>query len=244
MLESELNGKLNKEERLYLEKISTSAGRMQQLIQDILQFSRLAQPESFREVELSEIIRQALADAEVRIAETGAQVETASLPAIEAIPSQMGQLFSNLVGNALKYTKPGVTPHLRIWAEEITGAGLSERELELLRYHNVTLSAGEWANAPFCRVHVADNGIGFEEEYATRIFAIFQRLHGRDAYEGTGIGLAVCKKIADNHHGLISARGVPGDGATFTVTLPLNQDLFIHRTASAVAAGLAAGVSA
>ena len=132
----------------------------------------------------------------MRIDEVQATVEIGDLPTIEADPLQMRQLLQNLIGNALKFRRDDEPPVVRVTAEK--GDGL-------------------W------RITVADNGIGFDRRQAERIFGVFQRLHGRTAYEGTGIGLAICRKIAERHGGTITADGVPGAGATFTVTLPERQ---------------------
>jgi signal transduction histidine kinase len=121
------------------------------------------------------------------------------MPTIEADATQVRQLLQNLIGNALKFHKPGVGPV--VWVEG-----------EVVRNP-----------APVCQITVSDNGIGFEEKYLDRIFNVFQRLHGRNTYEGTGIGLAVCRKIAERHHGSITARSAPGEGSTFVVTLPVRQ---------------------
>lgn len=233
LLEGELNGSATPDAKLYLEKIALSASRMQRLIRDILQFSRLAQPEDFTQTSLDDTLRQTVADTEVRIAESSARVDVGPLPTIEAVPSQMGQLFSNLLGNALKYAKPGVAPRISVQAKPITGAVFSDAELAQLAYYDAGRSRADWAAMDFCRIEVRDSGIGFEAEYATKIFAIFQRLHGREAYDGTGIGLAVCKKIVENHHGLIEAHGKPGEGATFIITLPLSQETFSEVPAEA-----------
>jgi light-regulated signal transduction histidine kinase (bacteriophytochrome) len=240
LLEGELNGSASPDAQLYLQKIALSASRMQRLIQDILQFSRLAQPEDFKKTNLGEVVHQAVADAEVRITETGAKVDFGSLPIIEAVPSQMGQLFANLLSNALKYAKPGQQPHVHIRADEISGADLSEEEIRNLAYYDASRSPTDWAAVRFSRIYVRDEGIGFEAEYAAKIFAIFQRLHGRDAYDGTGIGLAVSKKIVENHHGLIEARSTPGEGATFIITLPVSQESFSNMLTEAADATLEA----
>jgi signal transduction histidine kinase len=135
------------------------------------------------------------------VAQTGAKVAIRPLPKLEADPTQMRQLFQNLIGNALKFHRPDVTPEVRVGAEPVPEA-----------------------NEECWRIEVADNGIGFEEKYAERIFTMFERLHGRSTYEGTGIGLAICRKIAQRHGGEIAARSIPGQGSTFIVTLPLHHE--------------------
>jgi signal transduction histidine kinase len=131
------------------------------------------------------------------VEETGARVEIGELPAVAADPLQMRQLFQNLIGNALKFSRPGVPPHVRVSAS-LPGDGTAV-------------------------IRVADNGIGFDVKYLDRIFVPFERLHGRMEYEGTGMGLAICRKIAERHKGAITAESEPGEGTTFVVTLPLRH---------------------
>lgn len=184
----------------YLKRMLNAAGRMQTLINDLLSFSRIttkAQP--FSKVDLGQIARDVLGDLETAVERAGAAVSLEPLPTIDADPMQMRQLLQNLIGNALKFRKPGVAPIVRI-------------------------SADVSSDNQTCAIAVADNGIGFDEKYLDRIFNVFQRLHGRGAYEGTGIGLAVCRKIAERHGGLITARSKPGEGATFIVTLPMQHE--------------------
>jgi len=184
----------------YLQRMLTSAGRMRQLINDLLELSRVtsnAQP--FSAVDLDQILGGVLSDFELRIAQTEAIVEVDKLGSIQADPLQMRQLFHNLLGNALKFKKPGTTPRVGIRAEELPG------------------------EFPRIRFSVSDNGIGFEEKYLDRIFQVFQRLHSRDEYEGTGVGLAICNKIVLRHGGHFTAQSLPGQGATFLATLPMAQ---------------------
>jgi light-regulated signal transduction histidine kinase (bacteriophytochrome) len=152
-------------------------------------------------VDLVKVIKEVLGDLEVRIEKTGAKVEVGNLPKIQADPLQMRQLFLNLLSNALKFQPPDALPVVKIQA----------------RTYN--LASGE----EMCELIVVDNGIGFEERYLEKIFAVFQRLHGRTEYEGTGVGLAVCRRITDRHHGTITAKSEPGQGSTFIVTLPLRH---------------------
>lgn len=183
----------------YLRRMRSAAGRMQTLINDLLTFSRVttkAQP--FAPTDMNMLATEVLGDLETRIEEKDAKVEVESLPFIEADPLQLRQLLQNLISNALKFAKDDVPPHVRIWAD-----------------------MDEANNA--LHLHVQDNGIGFDEKYLDRIFHVFQRLHGRTEYEGTGIGLAICRKIAERHQGSLTARSRPGEGATFIVTLPLTQ---------------------
>jgi len=195
----------------YLRRMQSAAGRMQTLINDLLMFSRVeskAQP--FVEVDLAEVAREVIADLEVQIERAGAAVEVGRLPVIEADPLQMRQLLQNLIGNSLKYRRPGTGPLVKVYGVAPDGGGRG-RECG-------TASPGQ-----SCQLLVEDNGIGFDEKYLDRVFTVFQRLHGRTEYEGTGIGLAVCRKIAERHGGGITARSAPQEGATFVVTLPVKQ---------------------
>jgi two-component system CheB/CheR fusion protein len=195
----------------YLRRMQSAAGRMQTLINDLLMFSRVeskAQP--FVQVDLASVAREVVADLEIQIERVGAAVEVGPLPAIEADPLQMRQLLQNLIGNSLKYRRPGTRPVVKVRGETSNGGhGLAE--------------GGTQPPGHFCRISVEDDGIGFDEKYLDRVFTVFQRLHGRTEYEGTGIGLAVCRKIAERHGGSITARSAPLKGATFIVTLPVRQ---------------------
>jgi signal transduction histidine kinase len=144
---------------------------------------------------------------EIRIQETEANIQFDDLPTIDADPVQMHQLLQNMIGNAIKYHRDDVAPEVRVEATIL--------ESELCRANGDP--------APMCRITVTDNGIGFDQEYADRIFDIFQRLHGRDKYEGAGVGLAICRKISERHGGCIVGKGYPGEGAKFVVTLPLRH---------------------
>jgi signal transduction histidine kinase len=183
----------------YLNRMIDASDRMQTLIINLLAYSRIttkAQP--FEPVNLNQLVQDVLRDLEVRIAEVQATISVDPLPAIEADPTQMRQLFQNLLSNALKFHHPDVSPIIHITAVS-----------------NPTTNS--------CHIQIADNGIGFDPIYAERIFALFQRLHGRTEYAGTGIGLAVCRKIVERHQGTITAAGRPQAGATFTITLPIQQ---------------------
>ncbi len=188
---------LDGQSRDYLERMLSSATRMRSLITDLLTFSRVtskAQP--FVRVELDGLVREVISDLEVRIQQTRGRVEIGSLPALDADPLQMRQLFQNLIGNALKFRRPEEAPVITIDSKR----------------------AGS-----FWQISVRDNGIGFEEVYLDRIFEMFQRLHGRTEYEGTGMGLAICRKIVERHRGSITAHSQPGAGATFIVKLPIQN---------------------
>lgn len=196
-LRSRYSDALDDTGRDYLQRMQNAAGRMSALINDLLAFSRVtskAQP--FVRVELDAVLREVTADLETALQDADARVEVEALPAVEADPLQMRQLFQNLLSNAIKFRREGVAPVVKVSAS---------------------------STEDVVAVRVADNGVGFEERYAERIFKLFERLHGRDRYPGTGVGLAICRKIAERHGGAIAARGTPGEGATFTVSLPSRQ---------------------
>jgi len=193
-LKEKARDRLDDDNRDRLDRMMASAGRMGRLIDDLLAYSRVTtRAKAFAAVDLNATLAEALDDLAARVELSGGTIDAGPLPTVTGDAGQLRQVFQNLVGNALKFTRPGVPPAVRVSAEP-TAAG--------------------WV------ITVADNGIGFEDRYAGRIFQVFQRLHGRGEYEGTGVGLAVCKKIVDRHGGTITAHGRPGEGATFVVTLP------------------------
>jgi signal transduction histidine kinase len=201
---------LGAEGRDYLERMQAAAKRMQILIDDLLAFSRVTTSAvPFEPVDLARVAHEVVSDLEVRIQQSGGRVEIGEMPTIDADPVQMRQLFQNLIGNALKFHQEGRPPTVRI-SGQTTASGFADQP-------------GGNGNNGVCQISVQDNGIGFDEKYVDRIFVLFQRLHGRSAYEGTGIGLAICRKIADRHHGTITAQSTPGQGSTFHVTLPIHQ---------------------
>lgn len=187
--------------RDYLGRMIRAGDNMHRLIRDLLAFSRVGMRDGgFRRLPLAEPVRDALSTLEMVIEEAGAEIEVDDLPEAEADESQMRQLFQNLIGNALKFRRPGVVPRVTI--------------------RGAIIEAEEGGRV---RLEVCDNGIGFDEQYHDQIFEIFQRLHGKTEFEGTGIGLAICKKIVERHDGRIHARSLPGEGATFIVELPKQQ---------------------
>lgn len=198
---------LLKDENLdYLDRIQSSAERMQRLINDLLSYSRVTiKGQPFLPVNLNHVMSQVVSDLEFRIEQVNGKVEWHDLPTIEADSTQIHQLFQNLIGNALKFHKKDETPVVKVLAQIIES------------------TAAKSKNAS-CRIIVEDNGIGFDEKYLDRIFTIFQRLHGRHEYEGTGIGLAICRKIVDRHGGNITAQAEMGVGSKFIVTLPLKNE--------------------
>ena len=220
-LKSKCDGTITPEARDYLERMQGAAARMRTLIDDLLAFSRVMRSaDPFVPVNLGAATKEVLSDLEVRIERSGARVEVGDLPAIEADPMQMRQLLLNLISNGLKFQPPGAAPVVKIHARVLNRESLADTGL--LRKLQ---ASGEAGIAPdqLCEIRVEDNGIGFDEKYTEKIFAVFQRLHGRSEYEGTGVGLAVCRRITDRHHGTIIARSKPGQGATFIVTLPVKR---------------------
>lgn len=194
-----------------IERMQNAAGRMQDLINGLLNLSRVTtKGVDFVKIDLGQVAREVVADLEVKIEQSGAQVECGELPTIQADPLQMRQLFQNLVGNALKFHRVDASPRVTISAK-------------LLPERTERGAAGRTANDERCRIEVKDNGIGFDEKYLDRIFDVFQRLHPREVHEGTGVGLAICRKIVDRHGGTITARSAPGQGAAFIVELPLRH---------------------
>jgi len=207
---------LTDEGRDYIKRMRDASARMQTLINDLLTFSRVttkAQP--FKSLNFAEVVQGVVSDLEVRIEQTNAIVEIGELPKLEADESQMRQLMQNLIGNALKFSKRDEMPHIKIYCEQFTN---SVGAFSINGEFHTTEAADN-----FCKIIVEDNGIGFEEKYLDRIFTVFQRLHGRGEYEGSGVGLAVCRKIVERHNGEITAESEPQKGAKFIVTLPLKQ---------------------
>jgi len=196
---------------MYLSRMIASTENMRSLINDLLEFSRITKTQQpFGSVNLNLVLKQVKTDLELTIEETGTEINSHSLPQVEAISTQMKQLFTNIVGNAIKFHKAGVAPVINIDNHRLT-------EDEKIRYELYQPCA-------YYRISISDNGIGFEDEYTTRIFQVFQRLHGKSEYPGSGIGLAICKKILEYHHGLIFAENVPGVGARFTFIIPEHQE--------------------
>jgi len=189
----------------YLERMQKAASRMQSLINDLLSFSRIttkAQP--FKSVNLAEVASDVVTDLEGRIELVKGRVEVGTLPVIDAEPLQMRQLLQNLIGNALKFRRPEEPPVVKVGSEIVSDPATPGEKI--------------------CQLTVSDNGIGFDEKYLDRIFNVFQRLHSRNEYEGTGMGLAIVRKIALYHGGDVTAKSKPGEGATFILKLPV-----VHR---------------
>jgi signal transduction histidine kinase len=184
--------------------------RMYALINDMLEYSRVTtRSQPFAPVDLAQVAREVISDLDVRIEQVGGRVNVGDLPTIDADPTQMRQLLQNLIGNALKFHRPDEPPVVEVHGQLLDPP--------------VQRPAEAGPGEALCQITVQDNGIGFEEEYLDRIFRIFQRLHNRSEYEGSGVGLAICSKIVERHSGSITARSTPGRGATFIVTLPVEQ---------------------
>jgi len=199
---------LDPEVSRYLHKINASSDRMTKLIDDLMDFSRLSVDGVYQCTDFNELVSTIITDLEILVLEKGATLNTGHLPALEVVPGHVRHVFQNIICNALKFITKGKPPVININAEVI-GA------------KDINGIADEDGN--YCRLTIADNGIGFDEKYLDKIFTIFQRLHSREEYEGTGIGLAIAKKIIDKHNGLITARSKEGEGATFIIVLPIHQ---------------------
>jgi PAS domain S-box-containing protein len=208
-LKTKCGDSLNEEGRSYLERMLHAANRSQTLIDDLLSLSRIAtQGQPFVRVDLTKVAKDVVADLEERIEQAGGQVEIGELPIVEADPAQMRQLLQNLIVNGLKFHRPEIKPHIKVFSRI---------------FENKRRSAIAGKSNDLCQILVKDNGIGFDEKYLDRIFQPFQRLHSSKDYEGTGIGLSICRRIAERHGGVISAKSQPGHGATFIVTLKVHH---------------------
>ena len=195
LLENRFGENIDMTAKEFMDFAVDGSARMQSMIKDLLEYSRVGtRAAELEPTDAEEACETALANLHVAIADSGAEVETGALPVVEADPSQLARLFQNLVGNAIKYRDANRAPRVRVSAEE---------------------DEGTWTFS------IEDNGIGIEPEYSERIFAIFQRLHQRDEYSGTGVGLAVCKRIVERHGGRIWVDSTPGEGSIFRFTLPV-----------------------
>ncbi len=195
-----------------IDRMVLAVARMRVLINDLLIFSRAGRitPESIAPVDMNMLLQNVLGDLEVGLQEKNAVVHAAQLPVVEGNMTHFQQLFQNLLTNSIKFAHPDRQLEINITYQVLKG-----KEINVIKENR-------W-DEDFCRICLEDNGIGFDQEYAERIFLIFQRLHGVSEYSGTGIGLAICKKIVDSHHGFIMAYGYPLKGATFVIILPLKQ---------------------
>lgn len=209
-LKEKLPPDLEPDIQLYLNRMLAATDNMRRLIDNLLEFSRTSRTsEPFVKTDLNEIIAQVKADLELKVEETSTEIVTEKLPVIDAIPIQMRQLFTNLFTNSIKFRQPDKPPHINITCRPLDD---DEKDDYHLR-----------GNGNVYQIIVKDKGIGFEQEYAMKIFQIFQRLHGKAEYPGSGIGLAICKKIVENHKGEIFAKSEPGEGAEFIIIIPESQ---------------------
>ena len=191
---------LDEDGKKYLERMQNAAQRMQSLIQDILTFSKISvQEKQFVVSDLNLILREVISELEIPIREKGFVIETERLPKLAVNPGLIRPLFLNLISNAIKYSRKEVKPFVKIYSDN-----------------------GESRDSKYCRIFFEDNGIGFDQKYAEQVFRMFTRLHQRNEVEGTGIGLALCKKIVEEHNGFISVRSKENEGSVFIVSLPLN----------------------
>ncbi|GAA4448538.1 ATP-binding protein [Rurimicrobium arvi] len=190
----------------YMDRVIDASRRMSSLISDLLSYSRLSIKSLFQRTNLNELIEEILIDLEFSIKDKGAVLDIQPLPEVECVAGQIRQVFQNLISNALKFSVPGTPPRISISGEEYKDA----------------------SGRTFCHIYVRDNGIGFDEQYLDKIFTIFQRLNAKEEYEGTGIGLAIVKKIIEKHGGTITARSAEGEGATFIISLPVTQNGDTH----------------
>lgn len=200
---------------VYMNKIISASERMRKLINDVLDYSKLSDTPKFVPCNLDQVLQEAQADLELLIKEKQAVIHTGPLPTVEGIPDRLRQLFQNLLSNALKFSKKDVPPVVRIHGELVD---------------EQSFSAKGHPQGDYCRIYIEDNGIGFDEIYLSKIFVMFQRLHGKDEYEGNGIGLPIVRKIIQRHNGLITAESKEGEGAVFIVLLPLKQPLNDNNT--------------
>jgi light-regulated signal transduction histidine kinase (bacteriophytochrome) len=202
---SKFGDTLNEEGKLYVDKMQAACARMQNLINDILSFSKIAiSKEALVYTNMNELLEEVVADMDLQIQEKNALIVIEKLPDLYVYPNLIKPLFQNLINNSLKYSRKGIIPEVIITANVESSKGHSDK----LQVNN------------YCRIQISDNGVGFEQQYAEQIFTMFKRLHGNSEYEGTGIGLAICKKIVEEHQGYISAKSSLNNGTVFTISLP------------------------
>ena len=207
LMQEDYGEKVDETGHYYLDRMQDAAARMSGLITDLLAYSRVTtKVRPFGRVDLNAVVADVLSDLEMQIEETNGRIILSNLPAIEADATQMHQLLQNFIGNALKFHQADVPP-----------------VVELIGHLEQKRARGGDAPQAVCRLEVRDNGIGFDDEYVEKIFTIFQRLHGRTEYNGTGVGLAICRKIVERHGGTINAKGIVDHGATFKITLPIKH---------------------
>lgn len=210
-LKSRFTEQIDEEGKDYINRMQNAAERMQTLIDDLLAFSKVTrQTKAFEPVDLNQLISKVLHDLDYTIENTHAKISLSVHEKVEGIAPQLAQVFQNIISNSLKFFKPDTHPQIDITSQTLMGS-------------NVPVT-GAIAHIPYCIIKITDNGIGFDESYAGKIFDLFQRLHSRTEYKGTGIGLAICKKIVENHAGFIFAKSIEGEGASFFIVLPLKSN--------------------
>lgn len=210
MVNQKFSDELGPNATTYFQKINSSANRMSSLIKDLLDYSRLIHNRSlFKETDLNVVVAQVINDFELLIDQKNVAIRVEPLPSIQAIPIQMNQLFYNLINNALKFSRKGVQPSICVSSRILPGEEVGKLSLK--------------TNRPYIEVNISDNGIGFSQDYAEQIFVIFQRLNEKSRYGGYGIGLALCRRIVENHDGIILAKGIENEGAIFTFILPVTH---------------------
>ena len=193
----------------YIDRTIRASERMTKLISDLLEYSRLSSDAVPESINLNDLVAEVLSDLDYQAEQKNAQIIVQTLPTLSAVPSQIRQIFQNLIGNAIKFSRPEAAPQISIDCERIAEKTFDSTVSETGDYYQISVS---------------DNGIGFEEIYLDKIFVIFQRLNDRESYEGTGIGLAIAKKIIEKHNGLITAKSTPGEGSVFKIILPVQQN--------------------
>lgn len=214
-LESKYKELLGDEGKIYIERMIKATERMQSMIDNILLFSRSNAPaDSFEDTDMNALVHDVLQDLDIYIEQKKAKVDIGELPTLSVIPSQFRQLIQNLLINALKFTKDDRLPEIKVYAEKIKG----------MQIPGIRPDAYD---DDFCNIIVKDNGIGFEQHYADQIFQSFKRLHSYERYEGSGLGLSICRKIVEKHKGVITANGRVNEGATFTISVPLRKEVTV-----------------
>lgn len=193
----------------YINRIIASSERMRSLINDLLSYSKLSNTTKFVQGNLNTLLNDTLNDLELIIKERNAELIIRELPSVELIADQMRQVFQNIISNALKFSKKDVRPVLKIWSDYTAEKSAESKVQE---------------KGDYSRIYISDNGIGFNEQYLDKIFTMFQRLHGKAEYEGTGIGLSIVKKIIENHNGFVTAKSLEDEGTTFIIILPVKQN--------------------
>jgi light-regulated signal transduction histidine kinase (bacteriophytochrome) len=209
-IKTSLSDRMTEEEKHSFTRMEIASKRMNSLIDDLLSYSQVSlRPKIFDEVNMNQLIDLVLQDLDLEIEEKAAIIKVDNLFTIKGHHRQLQQAFQNLIGNALKYSKPGIAPHIHIHCKKTTVKDTALR----LSYEDT--------GREYYIIEVKDNGIGFEQKDADRIFNVFTRLHGNAEFRGTGVGLSIVRKIIENHNGFVKAESIPGEGALFQVYLPI-----------------------